>query len=256
MIGIGRRMIAAEVLKLLCRRSLMGWTAVLSAGMVIVYYGYFAARHIADPVQFGPAGGATSLYHLLDNGSLVISLVAILIGATAGTADESSGVFRDLVTTGRSRVGLFLARFPGALAILVPLVVVVIGLAAGGAWAFAGNLAGPSLGLVAQYTGWLLAGSVVDLALALGLSTLTQSRSITIGVLFAYEAVASPVLRGLTALGGFRTALSSAAVARLEPVNGAGYAVPMSLVAALLIAGAWVVVALAVGAWRTQTRDA
>ena len=44
------------------------------------------------------------------------ALTAVLIGTEAGTADLSSGVFRDLVATGRSRLALFSVRAPAAVA--------------------------------------------------------------------------------------------------------------------------------------------
>ena len=43
----------------------------------------------------------------------------ILVGATVGTADVTSGVFRDLVVTGRSRLDLYAARVPAGLALVL-----------------------------------------------------------------------------------------------------------------------------------------
>ena len=43
--------------------------------------------------------------------------VAALLGLVAGAADVAAGVFPSLVTTGRSRVALFLARVPVGLAL-------------------------------------------------------------------------------------------------------------------------------------------
>ena len=51
-------------------------------------------------------------------------IIAATLGATAGTSDLTDGVFRHLVTTGRSRLALYLARIPAGLAILLPLVAV------------------------------------------------------------------------------------------------------------------------------------
>jgi hypothetical protein len=47
-----------------------------------------------------------------------------VVGAAAATTDLNDGVFRYLVITGRSRLGLYLARIPAGLAILVPAVAV------------------------------------------------------------------------------------------------------------------------------------
>jgi hypothetical protein len=51
-------------------------------------------------------------------------IVAATLGATAGSADLSEGMFRHLVVTGRSRLALYLARIPAGLAIIVILVAV------------------------------------------------------------------------------------------------------------------------------------
>ena len=51
------------------------------------------------------------------NGVRVISfrgaVAAAILGCTVGASDLSSGVFRDLVVTGKARVALFGARVPG-----------------------------------------------------------------------------------------------------------------------------------------------
>jgi hypothetical protein len=49
-------------------------------------------------------------------------IVAVTVGAAAGTTDLTDGMFRHLVITGRSRVALYLARIPAGLAILLPVV--------------------------------------------------------------------------------------------------------------------------------------
>jgi hypothetical protein len=49
---------------------------------------------------------------MLDVLTVLAGVTAILIGTTAGAADVGSGVFRDLVATGRSRTALFAARIP------------------------------------------------------------------------------------------------------------------------------------------------
>ena len=49
-------------------------------------------------------------------------IIAVTVGAAAGTTDLTDGMFRHLVITGRSRIALFLARIPAGLAILLPVV--------------------------------------------------------------------------------------------------------------------------------------
>lgn len=249
-------MVGAEVLKLRRRRGLMIWALVLTLGVVVAYFAGLEIRHVADPAAHPPAGGTRSLYHLMDNYSLVAALAGILIGATAGTADRDSGVLRDLVTTGRSRVALFFVRVPGVLLVLVPEVLTACVLAGVCGRVLAGPLPVPGVTVIAQYMGWIITVASLDAILALGLATLSGSRGITIGVLVGYEAIATPVLRGISALGPVRAALSGAATARLEPAGDAPYPVSMSLLTAWLVIGVWAVAALALGAWRTWSCDA
>lgn len=249
-------MIGAEVLKLRRRRGLMIWALVLTLGVVAAYFTSLGIRHAADPAAHPPAGGARSLYHLMDNYSLVAALAGILIGATAGTADRDSGVFRDLVATGRSRLALFFVRVPGVLLVLWPEVMAACVLAGLCGRLLAGPLPAPSATVIAHDTAWILVVATLDAVLALGLASLSGSRGITIGVLVGYEAIATPILRGVAALGPVRAALSGAATARLEPPGDAPYPVPMSLLTAALVTVAWAAAALALGAWRTRTCDA
>ena len=249
-------MTGAEVLRLRRRRGLMIWALVLTLGVVVAYFASLEIRHIANPTAHPPAGGVRSLYHLMDNYSLVAALAGILIGATAGTADRDSGVFRDLVTTGRSRLALFLVRVPGVLLVLLPEVLAACVLAGACSRLLAGPLPVPGVSIIAHYTGWIITVATLDAILALGLASLSGSRGMTIGVLVGYEAIATPVLRGISALGPVRAALSGAATARLEPAGDSPYPVPMSLLTAGLVIGVWAVAALALGAWRTRSCDA
>ena len=51
--------------------------------------------------------------------AMLTVICGILVGATVGTADVTSGVFRDLVVTGRSRIDLYAARVPAGLALVL-----------------------------------------------------------------------------------------------------------------------------------------
>ena len=80
------------------------------------------------PLRPRPTGrpAATTIYTALVSGVLYVFgfIVAATLGATAGSADLTDGMFRHLVVTGRSRLALYLARIPAGLAIIVPLVAV------------------------------------------------------------------------------------------------------------------------------------
>ncbi|HEX3390615.1 MAG TPA: hypothetical protein VHT94_16375 [Streptosporangiaceae bacterium] len=93
----GVRLIRAEFLKLTRRRGLMIAAVVLTAGAVL----------------------ASSLARTDVLPGACYALIAILLGVFAGAADVTAGVFRGLVSTGRSPVALFLARIPAGLALSV-----------------------------------------------------------------------------------------------------------------------------------------
>ena len=79
--------------------------------------------HAFAPKTYGPAGGY-DIYTALVSGVLYVFgfIVAATLGATAGSADLTEGMFRHLVVTGRSRLGIYVARIPAGLAIILPLV--------------------------------------------------------------------------------------------------------------------------------------
>ena len=101
-------------------------------------------------------------------------------------------------------------------------------------------------------------GGLMISALALGVSSTLGSRGITIGIVLGWQIVAVPVLLEIRVLGSLREGLLGAATGRLAPAalfEGPAK-VPMSLSAAALVIAVWTVVPLALGAWRTCTRDA
>ena len=255
------RLARAEVLKLRKRRGLVAITACLTVGAVLVAYGILAILHWANPAHHGPAGGVTNLGHGLGVLTLLGSVAAILVGATAGAGDLSAGIFRELVVTGRSRYALFRARVPGGLAFLLAFVAVAYTLAAVASVVFAGSLAAPSTGLLASAGAWLLLSCAVWFVLALGVASLVGSRSMTIGGMLAFRLAVSPLLLSIGPLGAARESLPAPGLSRLAPhavrdfTQQAG-PLPMSVIVAELVLLAWVAAALAVGAWRTVTRDA
>ena len=185
-------------------------------------------------------------------------IVAILIGSTLGAADLTSGVFRELVVTGRSRLALFAARVPAGLALLWAFVGAGFALTATGSTAFAGSLPAPGWTLLLETGAWLGLVSGLSLVLALAVSSIVGSRGTTIGIVFAWQIVVTPLLLQIKALGPLREGLLGAATNRLQPsalISGPTE-VKMSLAAAAVALLAWTIVALALGSWRTVTRDA
>ena len=88
--------------------------------------------------------------------------------------------------------------------------------------------------------------------------TTSRARGPTIAIVLGWQIVAAPLLLQIKALGTLREGLLAAATEHLAPADlyDHGPTVPMSLAAAAAVVAAWTIVALALGAWRTATRDA
>jgi hypothetical protein len=118
-------MISTRFMELRKRRGLMITLILVTIGIPTVFMVARLLLHAVAPKTYGPAGGY-DIYSALVSGVLYVFgfIVAATLGATAGSADLTEGMFRHLVVTGRSRVALYLARIPAGLAIIVPLVAV------------------------------------------------------------------------------------------------------------------------------------
>jgi len=253
---IARQMFSAEVLKLRRQRALMAAAAFLSIGVVVIFMGYLQIRHASDPGRYGPAGGLDGFTHLLRALGIFFGvLVSALIGAEAGTADTTSGVFRDLVATGRSRLALFLVRVPAAVSVTLAFSAAAYALGLVGTFAFAGNNPTPSASLVLQGAGWIALANIVITTLAVGVGALTSSRALTLISVIGLQTIVTQLLVNVTSLGSVRDVLPSAALGQLVPV-GSGFGVAMATGVAIAVIAGWTVIPALVGAWRTSTRDA
>jgi hypothetical protein len=252
------RLVGAEFLKLRKRRGLVLSTLALTIVPMIIAYIVLLILRAVDPVKHGPAGGLENLSGSMDVLSQLSVVAAILVGATLGAGDLGSGVFRELVVTGRSRLALFAARVPAGLGLLFPVVGAAFAVTATASTVFAGSSDVPGAGLLVSSAAWLGLVTALALVLALGVSSAVGSRGTTIGVVLGWQLIAMPLVLQIGALGSLREGLAGAATARLEPARlfEGGATVPMSLAAAVAVVAAWTVVPLAVGAWRTCTRDA
>jgi ABC-2 family transporter protein len=252
------RLVSAEFLKLRKRRALVLSGLGLTVLPMLVAYTVLLSMHAVKPDKHGPAGGLENLSGSLDLLTTLGAIAAILIGATLGAGDLSSGVFRELVVTGRSRLALFAARIPAGLGLVWAIVAAGFAVTATASAVFAGSLEAPSALLLVETAAWLALVTGLALVLALGIASLVGSRGTTIGVVIGWQIAAVPLLLQIKVLGTFREALPGAANARLAPAalfDGTN-SLAMSLPAAVLVIAAWTVVPLALGAWRTVTRDA
>ena len=150
-----------------------------------------------------PAGGTTNFDHLVFVIGGLGTVASILLAAAAGTQDVSAGVFRDLVVTGRSRKALFNVRYPGTLIVFLPMLALAFGVALACSYAFAGGLETPSAATVGRYAAYLVAVTVVNIAVALGLAAFASSR-VVVGVLIAWVAIVAPLLQSIKSLGSVR----------------------------------------------------
>ncbi len=254
---IGRQMFAAEVLKLRRNRPVMGFALLLSVGVVALFFGWQAAQHASNAQQNAPAGGLEGFgraVRLL--GVFFGSLVAALVGTEAGTADVSSGVFRDLVATGRSRLSLFLVRAPAAWVVTLAFTYTALAVAVVLSFALAGGTATPTVGLVLQSAAWISLSNGVVVGLAVGVGALTGSRGATLTAVIGWQAVATQLLLHVDSLGSARDWLLTAALGQLMPVAGNIAGITMATAVAITVLAVWAIVPSAAGAWRTVHQDA
>ncbi len=257
---IAAQMFGADLLKLRKKRGILIWSLVLAVAPVVLFFVIGAILHATSPSENGPAGGAHN-FHIavrLLGGLFFGPLAAILIGVEAGTGDASSGVFRDLVVTGRSRVALFASRVPAALAVCWLVIVSAYLLILLGTFAFASNLPTPDSALILNSFGFLLLSTGVLCAVAVGFASLTTSRPAAIIALIAWQVIASPLLASISIFGSARNAILYQALSHFSPLLLDARATNLTMsggIAALVVVG-WLVVFLGLGAWRTSRMDA
>lgn len=255
-------MVKADLLKVRKRRGTLAWALLLAVAPVVVFFAVKAIQHSSNPAHYGPAGGIPAYQDGLRLLALFFGpLATILIGVEAGTGDASAGVFRDLVVTGRSRLALFAARVPAALATSLCVVGLAFVLLLAGVYVFAGELPTPDGALIANGIGFVALANAVVCVVAVGFASLTVSKPASITALIGWQLVASPLIVQISSLGSAREGLLSQAIAHFSPIDvggrgGHGAVVSMSQGTALVVLAAWLAVFLAAGSWRTRRIDA
>jgi len=256
---IAARMYGADLLKLRKKRSTVIWALVLALLPVIIFYAVNAVEH-ASSASHEAAGGIEHFHTGLRllGGLFFGPLVAILIGVEAGTTDSADGVLRDLIVTGRSRLALFASRVPAALTLCWAVVTASYALNLIGTFAFADGLPTPSGPQVLEGWGFVLLATGVLCAVAVGFSTLVDSRPGGIIALIAWQVIASPLIASISSLGSGREFVLAQAIAHFGPAGVRdmhGAEIAMAGGTATVVIALWLVVFLALGAWRARTMD-
>ena len=245
------RLIAAEVTVLRRKRATVVWSAVFTVGALVVFFAVPAIQHASDPAHHGPAGGTNAFggaVHVL--GLIVGPIAAILIGVQAGAGDISAGVFRDLVTTGRSRVTLFAVRVPAALAVLLPITLTAFAALTIATYALADSDPTPNGALIAHACLFAVVAQSATCVIAVGTASTLGSRTGALVALIGWQLIVSRLLAAAPALGSVRNALLTTALQHFDPVKTPALAtVSIAIAVAVLIA--WIITFLIAGAWRT-----
>ncbi len=261
MTALALRMTKADFLKLRKKRSTLIWALVLALGPLLAFFVVRAIQHSSDPTKYAPAGGIGCYPDALRLLAVFFGpLAAILIGVESGAADVASGVFRDLVATGRSRLALFASRLPAALGLCWLVSAAGYALLIAGTFVFASGSPTPGANLLLEGLGFTLLSTGAICLVAVGFASLTASRTVALTVLIGWQLIASPILANISSLGGSRRAVLSQALVHFSPVDlGGGMhgtTVTMSAPTALIVVVVWLAALISLGAWRTATIDA
>ncbi len=257
--AIAVRMARADFLKLRKKPGTVIWSLVLAVAPIVIFFIVRAAQHASSPAEHGPAGGINGYTDALRGLAVFFGpLAAIMIGVEGGAGDVASGVFRDLVVTGRSRLALFATRLPAAL--MMTWIATAFGYAAVmlGTFALDSGSPDPSAALLLNGFGFTVLSMSVICVVAVGFAALTASRPTALTVLIGFHLVAAPLLGSIGSLGSSRKLLLNQAVNHYSPVHLGDRAgnVAMGSTTAVLVLIGWLALFSALGAWRTRTMDA
>jgi hypothetical protein len=229
------RLISADLLKLRRRGGMVAVVAFIVFGSIAAYFG--AQLFLDGRGDFESAVGILTL---------VAAVAGAIFGATAGGADIESGVFRDLVATGRSRSALFFARVPAAWIITCGMLAAAVGLS---------SLLAPAVAAADLWRGLatVLVSGALTAAVCVGLAALTGSRGPVMGLALAFQLGVAPLLAQLDVLGDARLAIPAVAISRLDNADGLVASLPLAGAIAIILA--WAAAGLGGGLWRTRTQE-
>jgi hypothetical protein len=268
-------LISAKILELRKRRVLTTVTVAFTVALPVIFYGIRLIYHLSDPAHYAPAGAPDAFATagtLMDEFGF---LIATALGATAGTADLTDGMFRHLVITGRSRLALYLARIPAGLSILLSLAAAGFTVACLVTAFLSSSLPAdavtPSAGAMASAGLWLELDLAIGFTVGLGLGSLMCQRTVPVILLIMLEIIITPALADHTLphfLNGQRLVVG-VAMEQLKPAALAGgttvgpgggprelHIPPMPTWAMITVIVGWIIGWSAIGAWKMTSRDA
>jgi hypothetical protein len=262
------RLVSAEFLKLRRRNGLVLLAFAITVVPALIMWAVTDADH----------GGARAFADQLGAVAPLTIVAAILVGAILGTADETSGVFRDLVVTGRSRIGLYAARMPAGLALVLAVGAAGFAIVVASALTSAGpvpetfavprvpgkhivaelSTLAPSATLIAKSGAWLALVAVTGFALAFGVAAVVGSTAGSIATLLGLWLLVIPLIQNLDSLDWLQQLVVLEGLDRAMPagLTDGFKEVTITVGGAIAVLVAWTAVPLVAGAWRTLTRDA
>jgi ABC-type transport system involved in multi-copper enzyme maturation permease subunit len=236
-------MLAAEVRRIVGRRGSY-WSALL------IGFGAVVLMIIIRLTQSGDAGGS-ELLDAMGPISLVATLMAVLVGALAGSYDTAQGTMRYLVMTGVPRRRLYATRVLGmaVATVICCLPAIVLGIVAAYSCRhseFNDPTLSADLGAIWAY----LADPIVFGLVSVGVGSLLHSNGAAIGVSLAF-ALGGGVITGL--VGNY---ISESAASYLLPAATPIMAsldrhAEIPLAAAFAAVAAWLALLLGAGLLRT-----
>ena len=247
MIADSMTLIRMDLLKLWRRRGLVAMALLIAIGSVSLIFTVQALRHGANPQHVGVAGGIKNFENATDFLGMIAVVIAAMIGVTAGAGDAESGVLRDLVATGRSRVALFSSRAAAAVCSTVAIMAAALVVVTVCSLALAGSAAVPSLSEIVQRDAAVLGFAASFALVATGVGAFVRSRGPAMASLITFGVLISQLLEHVSFLGDVRQVLPLTAFQRMagESVSG----LHGTLAVAIAVAAAWALAAIAAGGW-------
>ena len=218
------RLIRADVLKLRRRTGMIAVVALLRLRLAVAAYFGAGAASSTSGGDFDTATGVLTL---------IASVAGAIIGATAGGADIESGVFRDLVATGRSRTALFFSRVPAAW--ILTLGMLAIAVVASALLSSPGRAGRRSLRGGRRRCS---PSGALTAAVCVGLAALTGKRGPVMGIALAFQLGVAPLLAQLDVLGNARWAIPAVAISRFDGAEGLVASLPLAGAIAIILAWA------------------